>query len=184
MKNNYQKGPNTSVTDLQRVDMAREHLETAKKMQTKGLKRVFGDAIEHPLILKAARGNAEEAFNLSCMIQEHLIIQSRQFKQWMQLKKYKLMDGSPLPPGIMTVIPEQVLGPAGMVVPVPEYMRIQLDNLRLGLDYEVAQIGMIAGQVLYEDIIAETTAPKRPLGGVLRAIGSPSETFDQEEAQN
>lgn len=180
----YSRNLMAGVTDLERLEMAQDLLETAKTMQLQGLKRVLGDTIEHPLIPRAAREHAERAYAIACMLEKDVDWRSREFKLWIRLKRYKLKGGAPMADEIIEHVPDEVAGPSGSAVPVPEYMRTEPQNLRLGLDYEIAQVGMIAGQLVYEDIIAETTVPKKPLGGALRGDGRPAEAGIPEEAQN
>lgn len=179
----YSRNLMAGVTDLERLEMAQKLLETSKVMQIQGLKRILGDEIEDPLIPRAAREHAERAYAIASMLEREVDWSSREFKLWMRLKHFKLKDGAEMAAGALEHIPDEVVGPGGLAVPVPEYMRTELQNLRMALDYEIFQVGRIAGEIVYEDIIAETTAQKRPLGGILRD-GRPTEVIETEEAQS
>lgn len=169
----HRKSSSTNVTDLQRVTMAAELLKTAKLMQVVGLKRILGDIIEHPLIPREARVHAEEAFALAVMLEEDIEWRGSELKLWLRIKK--LEPGSI---GEGDTFPRFALGANELKVPVPRYILNEPTNLRRALDLEIAEVGMITAQLVYEDMIAETSKTKTKPGGVFRD-GSQAEAIEE-----
>lgn len=146
-----QRRPIIDVAGIDRIEMAKEILDTAKEMQLQGLKALLKSEIQSPLIPAQAKAHAELAFKLASDIESDAEWRERELEIWVRKKKYTIVRN-----------PLKVFAPDGRPVPVPPYMLRQPLNLRRLLDQEIAAIGMIAAETVYNDIIAEKDKKAQP----------------------
>lgn len=139
-----------------RLEMAREILETGKKMELQGLKAILQDTIENPMIPSSAREHAEHAFQIAADLESDDQWRSNELNRWAAARRVKIVEVE----GKKTAVSEVT----GKKVVVPEYIFSEPRNLKRRLDYEVAEIGMMAVETVYNDILAGKFPAKRMLG--------------------
>lgn len=151
----HHKQPTVNVAEMDKVEMAREILETGKVMELQGLKALLKDTIKNPMVPASARAHAEIAFQLAADIEFEIQWRQKELQRWTTARKVKVLDGGK--------VAQSTLDPSKKVL-VPEYILMETSNLRQALNYEVAQIGMHAVETVYNDIVAMKTNVKRPVG--------------------
>ena len=171
----YARNMLAGVTDLERLEVAQDLLETAKEMQLQGWKRILGTTITNPMVTRDSKVYALDAYLLACAIQNHVTFIAKE-----KLLECKLTGCQP------SKDPNCKQDAMGKQTPYASYileMQGPLVNLQDRLDKAMLEIGIMTGDQVYRDMIAETTAPRKPSGGVFRD-GRQHDVCTEEETQN
>jgi hypothetical protein len=131
--------------------MAREILETAKKMELQGLKFVLRETLENPMVPAQAKTYAELAYRVACDLELDLEWRDREVQRWADHLGLTVIRDPPANGGRS---PPRAVRKDGSSAPIPRYMTREPMNLQRRLDYAIAQIGMVAADTVWNDIIA------------------------------
>jgi len=158
MQEHHSQQPTVNIAEMDKVEMAREILETGKVMELQGLKAILKTTIQNPMVPSSAGEDAEKAFQIAADLETEVKWRETELRGWASAKRLKVLgDG------------KTVVDPlTKKTVEIPDHMLEEPNNLKMDLDYEVAQIGMHAVRTVYNDIIAAKVQPSKQPGGIMR----------------
>lgn len=140
------------VTAIDRMEIAKRLLKSADKLQLLGLKAVLKETIEDPLVPPAAREHAQRAFETTSDIESEREYAQTRLQEWMRLMKVSLIGNTFINSDGDTVEPPNWLSSL--------LSESALPNLRRRVVRDLAEIGEIAKNTVYNDMIVTQAAKK------------------------
>jgi len=159
----------TDPSDLDRMDVTKDFLKTSTSLQLEGLKVLLKKELTNPMIPAAAQGHARAAYDIAgdLLIDEEW--RRQRLEEWLEGYEFEVSLENPayaVPTG----------GKKGRKVRIPPFLRREPLNLKLDLAKHLAEIGTIATNQVYEDMIAQKN-PKR----MIHASLQPSNQEDSDD---